>query len=319
MKKEIAVMTVLALSAATVSAQSSVTLYGTADAGVGRIKGAQPTGNDANNKTQMIAGSLMNNASSHVGVRGLEDLGGGLKAGFNFETNLDLDDGGNLTTGAGFWGRTAKVWLEGPWGTFQMGRTYTPSFWSLVSWQLTSAATYSVVGNTYGWGGGGVRESSLFSYRTPRMGGFSAELGYVAKADKIVGDQQRAKWDVNLRYADGPLTIGLGVNRLQGAKTNYVLGGKYAFGSFTVAASYNQSTRVNAMRRGFSLGGQARFGATTLTLDATRDTKNEWGPKKYTNVLAEGRYALSKRTFVYAAYLRLDARNSWGIGVRHNF
>ena len=319
MKKDFAVLAVLALSGATALAQSSVTLYGAVDGGIGRIKVAAPNGNDDNGRTQMIAGSLMNHAASHIGFRGLEDLGGGLKAGFAFETNLDLDNGSNLTTGSGFWGRTSRLWFEGPWGSFQMGRTYNPSFWSLVSWQLTGAATYSVVGSTYGWGGGGPRDSSLISYRTPNLSGFSAELGYVMKADKLVGGQQRAKWDVNARYTGGPLTVGLGVNRLQGSKTNYGLGGRYKLGAFSIAASYSQSARVDALRRGFSLGGQASFGATTLTLDVTRDTRNDWGVKKYTNALAEGRYALSKRTFFYAAYLRLDGRNNWGVGVRHNF
>ena len=54
-------------------------------------------------------------------------------------------------------------------------------------------------------------------------------------------------------------------------------------------------------------------------MDLTRDTKNEWTGKKYTNGVVEAKYALSKRTFVYGAYLRLDGDNNYGIGVRHNF
>ena len=54
-------------------------------------------------------------------------------------------------------------------------------------------------------------------------------------------------------------------------------------------------------------------------MDLTRDTKNEWTGKKYTNGVVEAKYALSKRTFVYGAFLRLDDTNNYGIGVRHNF
>ena len=63
----------------------------------------------------------------------------------------------------------------------------------------------------------------------------------------------------------------------------------------------------------------ANLGAFAVTLDLTRDTKNDIAGKKYTNGVLEGKYALSKRTFIYAAYLRLDSTNNYGIGVRHNF
>lgn len=298
-------------------AQSSVTIFGTADAGIGKIEYGTPADNPAARRTQMIAGSAMNNGTSHVGLRGVEDLGGGLKVGFNFETNLSLENGNNLTTGSGggFWGRSARLYVEGGWGQLEMGRTYVPSFLAMISWQLTGSANYSVVGSTYNWGGAGVRTNSMIGYRTPRFGDFSAHLGYVMKPDN--GDVSR--WDATLKYAAGPIVATLGVNKVQNAKAGYSLGGRYNFGGFAVAASYNQATRGDARRRGFSLGGQATMGAATLTLDATRDTKNEWASKKYTNALLEGRYALSKRTFVYAAYLRLDGTNNYGLGVRHNF
>lgn len=322
-----------ALATTTAFAQSSVTLYGAADAGIGKIQSPALGPNDANNKTQMTSGSLLNNTTSNIGFAGREDLGDGMKVGFNFETNLDLDDGANLTGGAGFWARQARLWVQGPWGTFQMGRTYNPSFLALVGWQLTAAANYSVVGNTYNWGGGGtltsgvIRQSSLIGYQTPNINGFGVNMAYVLKNDNLVPSvanpqgTARSKWDVAATYASGPLTAALGVNRVQDSSTNFSLGGKYKIGQFTVATSYHNAVNVNSngIRRGFSLGGQGTFGLATFTLDMTRDTKNEWGGKKFTNALAEARYALSKRTFVYAAYLHLDDTNNYGLGIRHNF
>ena len=93
MKKSLIALAVVALSG-TAMAQSSVTLYGVADAGIGKIKSA---GNDASNKVQFTSASTMNNGDSRLGVRGVEDLGAGLKIGFNFETGLDLDDGATTT------------------------------------------------------------------------------------------------------------------------------------------------------------------------------------------------------------------------------
>ncbi len=321
MKKSLIALAVLGASSFAM-AQSSVTLYGVADAGIGKIKtgsiaaGATANGNDASNQTQFISGSLMNNGGSRIGVRGVEDLGGGLKAGFNFESGLDLDQGDALGSGGGFWGRAANVWLGGNWGTFKMGRSLNPTFYGIAAWELTGAANYSVVGNTYNIAGGGPRNNSQFSYKTADFGGLSAEVAYVTKAD----NNNNAKWDLNVLYANGPIGVGFAANKTKNLKTNYTLGGKYNFSNFVVAASYtNAYNAANAQRRGFGLGGTANFGAVALTLDLTRDTKNEWTGKKYTNGLVEAKYALSKRTFVYGAYLRLDGNNNYGIGVRHNF
>ena len=314
MKKSLIALAVLGASGVAM-AQSSVTLYGVADAGVGKIEAGAPAGNDATDKTQFISGSLMNNGNSRIGVRGVEDLGGGLKAGFNFESGLDLDQGDTLGSGGGFWGRAANLWLGGNWGTFKMGRSLTPSYYGAAVWELTGTANYSVVGSTFGFVNS-LRNNSQFSYKTPDFGGFSAELGYILKADNA----DRSKVDMNLIYANGPIGVGLSANKTKGTSTNYAIGGKYSFSNFALAASYtNVNNAANARRRGFSIGGSATFGAFGLTLDLTRDTKNEWTGKKYTNGVVEAKYALSKRTFVYGAYLRLDGDNNYGIGVRHNF
>ena len=321
MKKSLIALAVLGASGVAM-AQSSVTLYGVADAGVGRIKtnSTGPTpGNDANGKTQMISGSTMNNGNSRIGVRGVEDLGGGLKAGFNFESGLDLDNGNNLGSGAGFWGRAANLWLGGNWGTFKMGRTLNPSFYGTTAWELTGAANYSVVAATYNFANvNGPRNNSQFSYKTPDFAGFNAEIGYVTKSDNLVPNS--SMWDLNVIYANGPIGVGFVSNKTKNIKTNYSLGGKYNFGNFAVAASYNNyHNAANLRRRGFSIGGTATFGAFAATVDLTRDTKNDQTARKYTNALVEGKYALSKRTFVYAAWLRFDKTNNYGIGVRHNF
>jgi len=305
MKKSLIALAVLAASGAAM-AQSSVTLYGVADAGVVKLAG---------DKTKMGGSTTMNNGNSRLGVRGIEDLGGGLKVGFNFETGLSLNDGATVASGNGFWARTAKMWIGGNWGTFQMGRTLTPSFYGVSAWELTGAANYSVVGNTYSWGGAGARNDSQFSYKTPDgLGGFSAEVGYIAKGNSAT---DQSKWDANVIYANGPIAASLVANKLSGGKANWALGGKYNFGTFAVAAGYH-ARRDGVRREGFTVGGQAQFGAFTVTADIARDRKNDAG-KKYTNFVLEGKYALSKRTFVYVAGLRLDDKNNYGLGMRHNF
>ncbi len=313
MKKSLIALAVLAASGA-VMAQSSVTLYGVADAGIGKIEYKSPTGNDASDKTEFISGSTMNNGTSRLGVRGVEDLGSGLKAGFQFESQLDLDNGAAASK---FWARQANLWLGGNWGTFKMGRQFTPSYLAGSTYELTGAANYSVLSNTYNWAGIGSRADSAFAYVTPNFGGFSAALAYVTKTDL---GADKAAWDLGLMYKNGPIAAGLSANKFSTSKTNYQAGAKYNFGNFALAASYTQASNTSkAVRRGFGIGGSASFGAFTATLDLTRDTKNEWTGKKYTNGVAELKYALSKRTFVYGAFLRMDDTNNYGIGVRHNF
>jgi predicted porin len=114
------------------------------------------------------------------------------------------------------------------------------------------------------------------------------------------------------------------------------LGGSYTFANtFALSASYNRATSAAALwhggaggvpvyaarRYGFELGGSFFSGPFTITLDLTRDTKNDLygNNKKYTNGVLEGKYSLSKRTFLYADYLRLDGDNNYGLGIRHNF
>ena len=316
MKKSLIALAVLGLSGAAM-AQSSVTLYGVADAGIGKIEagsGLADPANDASDKTEFISGSRMNNGTSRLGVRGVEDLGGGLKAGFQFETGLDLDNGGS--SGA-FWSRQANIWLGGNWGTVKLGRQFTPSYLTTSTFELTGAALYSVLANTYKFAGIGRRANSAFTYMTPNFGGFTAGVAYVTKTDLA---KPKAAYDLGLMYANGPIGVGVSVNKFSTSKTNYQAGAKYSFGNFALAGSYTQaSNEAKAVRRGFGIGGSANFGAFTATLDLTRDTKNEWTGKKYTNGVAELKYALSKRTFVYGAFLRLDDTNNYGIGVRHNF
>ena len=109
---------------------------------------------------------------------------------------------------------------------------------------------------------------------------------------------------------------------------------------FTLAASYNDARNVNTgtwysvtpisskegRRSGFTIGGLVKFDNVSLALDVARDMKREvkvagttYKYKKYTNAVVEAKYALSKRTFLYADYLRLDSTNNYGIGLRHNF
>ncbi len=100
-------------------AQSAV-LYGLLDASASRVK---PVGLDTH-ALQLDNGNM---SRSFVGVRGSEDLGGGLRAVFRFESYLRVDVGAaGRADGDAFWGREASVGLSGSFGTTVLGRTPSP-------------------------------------------------------------------------------------------------------------------------------------------------------------------------------------------------
>ena len=318
MKKSLIALAVLAASGAAM-AQSSVTMYGVVDLGVAKLDGVS---------TQMSGSSTMNNGNSRLGVRGVEDLGGGLKASFNFEQGINAESG---KTDANTFQRAAWLGLSGNFGSVRLGRSLTPSYYGMAAWELTGAANYSAAANQFGFVAAGSRNDSQFAYTTPNFGGFSATLGYIMKPDNsgIAGGaaEGNAKYDLNVIYANGPIAAALSYNKTKDFKGNASLGGSYDFGVAKIAASWQDGYKggrgIEGQQKqsGFTIGGTVPIGAFSVTLDVARDTK-----AKDTDVVVEGKYALSKRTFAYAAYykdgekkLSTGAKNHLGLGIRHNF
>lgn len=317
MKKTLIALAAVAATGAAF-AQSSVTLYGVADVAVGKTN--QAGLGLASDKFQAIASNTLNNGTSRYGFRGVEDLGGGMKAGFNFEAGISLATGaGNLSGGQAF-SRAANVSLMGGFGEIRAGRSLTPSFYSVASWELTGTANYSVVANQFSFAGAGPRDNALVMYRSPSFGGLTVDVGTILKgndAAATAGDQ--SKLDLGATYAAGPLTASLAYNKVSGAVKNVALGAKYNFGTFAVAGSFQDPAGV---KKGFTLGVSAPVGPVTLTADLARATDSA---NKNTDFLLEAKYALSKRTFVYGVYMKdggtagVKSTNGYAVGVRHNF
>lgn len=303
MKKSLIALAVLAASGAAM-AQSSVTLYGVVDVGFGK-----QTGSDA----QMFSAARGNNGDSRLGVRGVEDLGGGLKASFVMEQGINVEDGAN--TAAKPFQRNAWLALQGGFGRVQMGRTLSPSFYGVAAWELTGAANYTAVGNQFGWGGNATRHDSLFQY-TFASGPFSSTLGYVFKQDNpIAAGVNRSKFDLNAIYTQGPIVASVVYGKTSGVNASWGIGGSYDFGSFKVAGGWHDTTTP---RKGFSIGATVPLGAFSVTADIARVTTSGF---KETDYLLEAKYALSKRTFAYGAIHRDGGPKvtTSSIGVRHNF
>lgn len=119
--KELAVAAIAGLLGSSAYAQSSVTLYGVADVGIEFANHQKGAGNSV---VRMQSGNL---SGSRWGIRGAEDLGGGLRAIFTLESGYNVDDGKSGQSGRLF-GRQAWVGLSNAYGTLTLGRHNTPMY-----------------------------------------------------------------------------------------------------------------------------------------------------------------------------------------------
>ncbi|MFP5413339.1 MAG: porin, partial [Gammaproteobacteria bacterium] len=94
MKKSLLALAVLGAFAGAAAAQTNVTLYGIADAGIGWTDTDKA---NADGIARVVSGTQ---STSRFGIRGSEDLGGGLKATFNIEAGVNWDTGAADST---FW------------------------------------------------------------------------------------------------------------------------------------------------------------------------------------------------------------------------
>ncbi len=122
--KKLAIATGLGMFAAAAHAQSSVTLYGLLDAGVSYVNHAATPGGGSASKVKLDDGVIQGN---RWGIRGSEDLGGGLRAIFALEGGLSVANG-TASQGGALFGRQAFVGLSKDGiGSLTFGRQYSLS------------------------------------------------------------------------------------------------------------------------------------------------------------------------------------------------
>ncbi len=334
MKKSLIALAVLAASGAAM-AQSSVTLYGVADAGVTYLNGAD-------NWSGVTSG---NNLTSRLGFRGTEDLGGGLKANFVLEGGFNLDAGDGKSggaTGTGFeFKRRSTVGLSGGFGEVRMGRELTAAYNATARYDVFGSVG---IGQSRLWADGGVvdasanatavttnqRISNALTYVSPDFSGFKVGLNY-GFGETTTGNSDSGYLGAGLMYDNGPLSLGLGLERLNSGDElvaasdidAWSLGGSYDFGVAKLLAGYRESTVDRATRREqaqWLLRGCNRscgrwHGACFLQPLRKRTRANVKG--KADQFAIGYVYGLSKRTSVYGTYAYIknkDGANLYNLG-----
>src|SRR5690606_4579385 len=156
-------------------AETSVTLYGILDGGIGYQKVEGPGGVDAK-KTGMINGVQSGN---RWGLKGTEDLGNGLQAVFQLESGFDLGTGHHGQNERLF-GRQATLGLQSDaWGRLDLGRqtNIASKYFAGIASPFADAFGQAGVTNTFG-AASTARWDNMVMYQTPNFSGFQFGVGY---------------------------------------------------------------------------------------------------------------------------------------------
>ena len=334
MKKKLwAVLPVAALCSAAF-AQSSVTLFGTVDQAATYIDGAD-------NWSGMQSGG---NRDSLIGFKGIEDLGGGLKAQFWLESGIWADEGtGDSGLGLDF-KRRATVGLLGGFGEFHMGRDETFAYRSMKGFDVFNNAG---IGGTQMWSDGyapgpftgtyatvgdSKRKSNMLTYASPNFGGFNfgVNYGFGESADDTW--KRGAYWGLGVGFNNGAWSAALNAEQQNNTslpntiasndlrERAYSAGIGYDFGRAKLSTAYRQSKlrpdQGDSLKsQTYTVGLAAPVGAAGVVKASynryERDViANE--DLKADHISLGYEHNLSKRTAVYGTYSYLKNKSSNG-------
>ena len=346
MKRSLIALAVLSAFAGAASAQSSVTLSGSLDAGLRRV-GVAGAGTATTSDWRM-AGSQ--SAYNNFTLSGLEDLGGGSRAFFTlnhrFTLNNGVDNGFSVRGGGAaqpagsqqavspvpepFW-RNAFVGIGGGFGDVRIGRILMPLQDMNGGFDAFAIGTVATL-HTQGLNATN-RANNALSYRSPNLGGVSvmlstaagegqlqneigsaAPFGYFAATNRIAGGEKRPM-GANIRYAAGPVNVGLAYDKNAADMKTIGLYGSFDFGvaklmgqfekgdNYTTIASARTTPDENV--KAFSIGLTAPLGPVLLRtgvekIKGTGINGATLTDRDATKFGFGGDYILSKRTNLYS-------------------
>ncbi|MDD3448495.1 MAG: porin [Gammaproteobacteria bacterium] len=250
------------------------------------------------------------NNTSRVGVKGSEDLGNGLAAVYQFEFGVDASDTGGLS------GRLAYAGITGGFGTFAMGRQWTPYYGSVDKSDIfqTNGMNDEYLGLT--------RVGNAVAYVTPNFNGLSGKLALVIDngGAEDVGDDFADWWNLSVDYDNGPLSVGFSYLTAQGSGAADIVDGslwglaaKYNFGTFALIGQYETLSDVDGIDAdAYAIAGELYLGNNTLRAKyGKQDFDIYGGDYDPSNWVIEAEHNFSKRTRVFVSYE--DSEGSYGL------
>ena len=322
MKKSLAAVAATAALAATAGmaqAQTSVSIYGSFDAGVRTQDHVNARGNS---RTTMGSNGTYN--SNRLGFKGIEDLGGGLNAHFTLESAFNSGTG--ATDATRFFTRSAFVGLGGQWGSLDLGRQYTVAYRTVGTYDPFNYKFTGIIPTSQASIAAGTRVDNDIQY-TGTFGPLTARAEY-ALSERVGGGSAGAHAGIGATFASGPFALGAAYTaRKPDVRTaaqitasapanfqdnrSWTLGGAYTLGPARIAAGYARETQDlaaggDADQQNAWLGGSYNLNPALVLSAAYYHTKVDAG---LAGASADGKrglfivgatYALSKRTNFYA-------------------
>jgi len=338
MKKTLIALSVLAASGAAM-AQSTVTLYGIVDVNLQSVKRAavDATGKGVAGLTQIREESGGQNGS-RWGLKGSEDLGGGLKAVFDLQSGINVDTGSSAQGGLLF-GRHAFVGLSNSVGTLTFGRHDTPlddmfgdvlpsgtNIFSATNGPgldaagaaalkagVVNAAYVSALNNFAkndgAWTGYNSRADNSIKFISNNFAGFTVSALYALGENKSATSGATNTTSLAGEYANGPITAVLAYQNEVLTRSpstislrNILAGGAYDFGVLKLSAAVNEAKLTDSpQQKEYALGVAVPVGALTLRAEIAQSKGDLLG--KSTGYDLEALYDLSKRTTLYTSYV----------------
>lgn len=322
MQKKLIALAVAGLVAAPAfAATSNVDVYGQMDFSVNYANSDAPAAVD---DTDMVTGK---SNASRIGFKGSEDLGGGMKALWQIETEFLSGSNNNTATYGSL--RNTFVGLGGGFGTVLMGRHDTP--YKLATGKLDifadSVGDYNaIIGAEDGSFGSSLfdlRVDQTVAYITPTFSGFHGAIAYVSlkNNETLATDEDQSAWSVMGMYDNGPLFASLAYEKHNGMVAAaapvdadaWKIGLGYTFGNAKIGAIYESKDEGGAAatvtdHKAWWLGGQYTMGNIALKAAyGNRDDSDVAGAADGGEMWALGvDYMMSKRTKAYIAYAKTD-------------
>ena len=308
-----------ALLPAAVSAQSSVTVYGSIDGGVRYQTNVDAAGSG------LLSTTSGNYYPNRLGFRGKEDLGNGLNAHFQLESGFNDKTGALDNTNNVLFNRTAAVGLGGAWGSLDLGRQYTVAFRTekfldpfnhnytsitpLSSGAGTSLPAAAKTAGLSASSNSGTRFNNDIQY-TGTFGGLTVRAEYAP--GEVAGDTGKGTArGAAFSYTGGMLLVaGAYIHKETSsgfANNMFVAGGGFKLGGMTVKAGMSRERQETAAAGTYQ--NETRFGGISYQVNRPVEVTAAVYRSDYDSATGTGRrdlfllgatYAFSKRTNLYA-------------------
>jgi predicted porin len=314
-------------------AQSNVTLYGVLDNGLlYTSRSVDPSkGKNAGHQFSIVNGGM---SPSVFGMKGSEDLGGGMQAIFALESGIDVNSGGFADSDGNLFGRQAWAGLAGNFGRVQMGVQFSPFLLSIITTDARSVSYFGsevpiYVGRLFATG---AYNPNAISYTTPEIAGLQGSV--MLALGGTPGDFQAGRqYSASLTYTHGPVTVSAAMyDGNDGGTaastpspstvpfTGRTIGANYHIGNWTLNAVFVNYKLANSFDNRVFGGGFSYFATPAVNINAGVYYITDGNDSNNRSILtASGvTYLMSKATSLYGQVGLVNNRGKLNTGLSTN-